>query len=464
MPRYPNTEHYMNSLARNSAPPRQRARPREPLGERLEQPVVMPDGTKLFVKKRGGMRYAVPIDPNKPVRPNAPVYHGAVVQDFPGHRGKVMFVHQSQTDMMRPPNGQQEIQQAKQYKQKYKARRANQGQNGMYQPGAQYRQVPIMQNGRVVGTKVQVRKGGMANPAMQTRKGKKGKRAIKTDPGGLVRGLGELLKKLVAYKKQMAQNAGFHKPGSLMGMPFMFENLWGPLKKFREDFDGKQGTFQGRSDRIVMGKVLQEVTEKSSAQEASDEYLCSIDPEGRDEAGMMKEILQNVGKLRSNVVGAIRFHENLQALHQRQEEMRAKVVAAFPSMEDKTGDYNEVLDHAANHLIVMLSVPENANHTFPKGVLPPVLKSVVEIVQQGMPNSNLNWTNFSQKVATRWPESVWKFVVSHEKMFKDAINKVKSHDARERSKEKRAAAGGAAPNPAVPEEAQFSMKSMGRFH
>lgn len=464
MPRYPNTEHFMNSLARNSAPPRQRARPREPLGERLDQPVVMPDGTMLFVKKRGGMRYAVPMNPNKPARPNAPVYHGAVVQDFPGHRGKVMFVHQGQTDQMRPPSGQQEIQQAKQYKQKYKAKRANQGPNGMHQPGAQFRQVPIMQNGKMVGWKTQVRNGGMANATVQTRKGKKGKRAIKNDPGGLVRGLGELLKKLVMYKKQMAQNPGFHKPSSLMGMPYMFENLWGPLKKFREDFDGKQGTFLDRADRIVMGKVLQEVTEKGSAQEASDEYLCLIDPEGKDEAGMMKELLQNVGKLRSNVVGAIRFHENLQALHKRQEEMRDKILGAFPSMEDKTGNYNEVVDNAANHLIEMLSIPENANHAFPKGVLPPVLKSVVEIVQKGMQDLNLNWTNFSQKVAARFPPSVWKFVVSHEKMFKDAINKVKSHDAREKSKEKRAAAGGGAPKPAEPEEAQFSMKSMGRFH
>lgn len=379
MYRYPNQEHYLNSLERAqymSSPGGHEGGP----VYYLDQPVTLPGGQKMFVTKsrKDKVRRAVPFDASKRASKNQKKYHGAVMHHEDPN--KVYYITQSDLDHMHPYGKGDASQKAMMDKYKEK----NKGKIRKGKPKGQQQQ----QNGG--------------------KKGKKQRPAITTDPFGVYKASGVFLKELGnARKKFEADKSKEHFP-DISKSPFNTASLMTGLVKFVKAFHNGDGIFKNKSDKQVLGETVQDLANYPN----SNRFTQMIN-ETTDEL-KFKAASKVFSALRKNIASAIRGAQRFQSSEQRRSDLMDKIKKVA---QVSGSDLREVVDAAA----VKIMREGDANMVADKQVLSRVAPVIVQKAMAGKDPKEITWTNVSQIVAKSDHTALFQLMQKQEALFKKAV-------------------------------------------
>lgn len=508
MQRYPNREHYLNSLQNASrlqsrayglnanwshnqaypdysagpamdqaypdyseGPGMQQAYPDYSGGPAMDQAypenyhpahlaqMVQLGNRKLWVGKRGGVRYASPyVESRDKKNPKAPKYHGAVVAAFGKKaRGKVLIVPgEGDKHKARWPNMKNAQDRGLVTGYRAKINRGYGGGRMSRGGGMQLYAVPTMtpagmtytyqyfptgrqqrqhRHGRKGGNsqhqhggKGQHQHGGKGKPQ------KRRKPRIKDDPYGVVAGTTELIKKL-AEQRKLAEKPGssVHPPSDLSDPQYHWGALHENLLKLIRDFRGKNNYFQHLPSGHEPGNVWNNVTLMADPDR---HVICDVEYHKNLKGNTTKDhwnaIINHVRKLKKNLVGAIRLVMSTETKEKQTDAFTARLKKSFSDVHGST--VREMLEHAAATLTDMIehNAEKAENMRFEKGVLLAVASHMVK---------NMSWTDYLATLA-KTTDKLLKFAMKHQKVFKKALKNAKSKAARAEKKAAKGSGGG----------------------
>lgn len=412
---------------------------------------------KLWVKKTKGVRYAVPYAASKDKKdPKAPKYHGAVVAAFGKKaRGKVLIVpgegdkHKARWPNMKNPQDRGLVT-------GYRAK-INRGYGGGRMSrggGMQLYAVPMWTSAGWVYTKQYFPTGRQQRQHQHGRKGgnsqhqhggkgqhqhggkgkpqKRRKPRIKDDPYGVVAGTTELIKKL-AEQRKLAEKPGnsVHPPSDLSNPQYHWGALHENLLKLIRDFRSRDNFFQHLPKGLLPGNKWNDVT---LAVNPDRDFICNVDKDlkGKTTKDHWNAIINNVRKLKKNLVGAIRLVMSTEKKEKQTDAFTARLKKSFHEVQGST--VREMLEHAAATLTDMIehNAEKAENMRFEKGVLLAVASHMVK---------NMSWTDYIATLANT-NKTLLKFAMKHQKVFKKALKNAKSKEARAEKKAAKASGGG----------------------
>lgn len=401
MYRYPNQEHYLNSLQR---------------GAMLDQHVVTQDNQQLFVTKRKGVRQAVPFNAKIPKKPNQKVYTGAVK----GPDGKIWFVDQGNTGFIHPAYTQRQHEAG----QRYLAQIGGGHAGAKHPPGKP--------------------KAGQAHAKPgQAHEGKKHKPEIKNSPYKVLEKTKAILEHLRNHLKSAQVPESKVKSVTAEALkrgPYNFDALHAGLQKFVDDFEHSRNVFTGRNPAAVLGKTLTDV-----ASEGLEQVYAMPDFENMKAADISKDMIKTFSKLAKNIEGALRGVQT----YKDNAKKKAKLVESVKWEARVDGETLEEVVENATDTIIRNGRDDTAaevDHGMKlKGEV--LLRVAVKLVQNLFTHlqegEGENWSSFVRLAAAR--PKLLKFVLKHEVAFKKAVDTAKAIKSREALKAKREAAKEAEP-------------------
>lgn len=390
MYRYPNQEHYLNSLQR---------------GAMLDQHVVGPEGQQLFVTKRGGVRRAVKYDPNRPKNPKQKVYTGAVVDEH----NHIWYVNQGETGKI--------VHASAEHAKKYKAKIAK----------------------KVQGTQHQQGKPKGQGKGKQKHEPKDKKIEVKTTPYNVLdktKNIIEHLRKL--QKAAAAENSKteFVTADKMKKGPYNFDALQSALQKFAHDYNASDKFFKGRNPAMLMGESVTEMGTKSI-----EHIIDEAEGHGESVSDQYKHLIHAFQKLQGNILGTVRgtmhYKSRMAKMASLADSVRKEAHVTGESLED-------AVDNVTRKIIARGKDDTSVEDVdFDMKLDPQVLLRVgTELVKSLFSNleggESDNWVNFVALAGKR--HKLIKFVMKHEAVFKKAVKSYQSYKFREAKKEQRAAA------------------------
>lgn len=430
MYRYPNGQHYINSLYKangGGAPPQQRARrplsaqagPRQPVAQprqpyqlraqssqpyqptaRLSQPVMINGDrrkTYFLTKSRSdGLRRLVTYKNNIQQKPNQKQWHGAVI----GPDGDVWYVPDKHKNMVRKPTNEAEQIAVNNYTakvQKKKGQQQNQNRTNAAQP--------------------------KAAPHPQKKHNPPRPPAIVDSPYQVLQATRAIIKGVQAMKADASKpNSAMKFPNKLSGSPHHLEALQEGLKKFVADFDNSENSFHGRDPKQILGHTLREVAEHGDIHLFADDHAHE-----KTTAENFTTLVKELKKLESNIKSAMTCAKKFKERVAKSREDAKKIAEAAgyepPGEDASKEEIKELKRKAANKLIQ----EGEASVKWCKEVsqkLP--LQVVLNFHEIKMENVELNWTNFSSTVAKEGFDALYKLITKHEAVFKDAVKSAKA--------------------------------------
>jgi len=431
MYKYPNRDHYLNSLGKASDVGRSNRRVRldayagheqyypqsqylgqqfyQP-GQHLDQPVEVvgnPNPFFLTKSKKDGIRRVVPYNPNLPQKPNQKSYHGPVL----GPNGKVWYVSDKNKGMVRPAYNQAENTMVVNYGQKIaKANaRPQAGPKPHPYPGQAHANRPA-----------QGRQGRQGKPGKPGKPQKPRPLPITKSPYGVLEGTNKLIEALVALKKKASvPGSNVKDPEKFDGAPYYFDTLQKGLQNFVRDFHNKASFFKDRNPDAKLGQTIEHIAE------SGDGMLFYAD--GWHDLTTEKKIQYSISvlaKLRKNIIAAIRGKDKFRSAVDRRKAAIENIAKAARVDGVEGKDSKEAMIRV---------VKEAAEKVIDDGELhmvwsPDVSKRIpVQIVLMMMEEHGLerdaSWTTFSAHAAGMHKPELWKTIMKHEAVFKKAVKK-----------------------------------------